>query len=87
MHKVRTHYSNCTAKSSEHICSSSGGAPKKGNTGWNSVYQKNRWFCEVQQPSPPPLPYANVFVLQGFKKKTHPMYDQTQGSGAMFYMN
>jgi hypothetical protein len=33
MHKVRTNYSSCTARSSENICSSSRGAQEKGKTG------------------------------------------------------
>jgi hypothetical protein len=33
MHKVRGNYSNCTCRSSEKICSSSGGAEEKGKTG------------------------------------------------------
>jgi len=39
-------------------------------------------------PPPPPLPTHTLLCLfcKIFKKKTHPMYDQTLGSGAMFYM-
>jgi hypothetical protein len=33
-------------KSSENICSYSGGAQEKGKTGWNSVYHENWWFSE-----------------------------------------
>jgi hypothetical protein len=33
MHKVRGNYSNCTPRSSENICSSSGGAQENGNRG------------------------------------------------------
>jgi len=31
--KVRTNYNSCTARSTENICSSSGGAEEKGKTG------------------------------------------------------
>jgi hypothetical protein len=37
---------NCrsyTVRSSENICSSSGGTQEKGKTGWNSVYHQNWW--------------------------------------------
>jgi len=40
-------------------------------------------------PPPPPRPPTHTVMClfcKVFKKKTHPMYDQTQGSGAMFYM-
>jgi hypothetical protein len=33
MHKVRGNYSSCTCRSSENICSSSGGSHEKGKTG------------------------------------------------------
>jgi len=33
MHKVRSNYSSYTCRSSEKICSSSGGAQEKGKTG------------------------------------------------------
>ncbi len=33
MHKVRGNYSDCTCRSSENICSSSGGAQGNGNRG------------------------------------------------------
>ncbi len=36
-------YSSCTGRSSENICSSSGGAQEKGKIGWNSIYHQNRW--------------------------------------------
>ncbi len=35
MHKVRGNYSSCTCRSSENICSGSGGAQEKGQTGQN----------------------------------------------------
>ncbi len=36
-------YSNCTDRSSENICRSSGGAQEKGKTGCHSVYHQNWW--------------------------------------------
>jgi hypothetical protein len=36
MHKVGGNYSSCTGRSSENICSSSGGAQEKGKTRCNS---------------------------------------------------
>jgi hypothetical protein len=39
-----SNYSSCTGRSSENICSSSGGAQEKGKTGWNSI-----WNAETQQ--------------------------------------
>ncbi len=41
MRKVWTNYNSYIVKSSENICSSSGGALKKGKTGRNSIYHKN----------------------------------------------
>jgi hypothetical protein len=41
MHKVWTNYNSYIAKSSENICSNSGGVQKKGKTRWNSIYQKH----------------------------------------------
>jgi hypothetical protein len=41
MHKVWTNYNSYIVKSSENICSSSGGALKKRKIGWNSIYHKN----------------------------------------------
>ncbi len=39
-----------------------GGKGEEGNTGLNLVYHKNRWFCQVKQPStqppPPPPPFC-----------------------------
>jgi hypothetical protein len=37
MHKVQTNYSSCSARSSENICSSSGGTQEIWKIGWNSV--------------------------------------------------
>ncbi len=43
-------------RSSENICSSTGGAQEKGKTGWNSIYHQNWWFSEIH-------PLFNVHVL------------------------
>ncbi len=48
--RVETNYSSCTVRSSENICSSSGGAHEKGKTGWNSVYHQSWWFSEFHPP-------------------------------------
>jgi hypothetical protein len=56
---------------SENICSSSGGAQEKGQTGWNSVYHQNWWFSEFD-----PQLNANVLFCRFFKK-SHPVNDQT----------
>jgi hypothetical protein len=56
---TETNYSRCTGKSSENICSSSGGARKKGKTGWNSVYHQIWWFFFWVSPSL----NANVFCV------------------------
>jgi len=54
------------------------GAQEKGKTGWNSVYNKNWWFSEF-------YPLLNANGLFGrLKKKSHPIYDQTLGFGAVF---
>jgi len=78
--KFETNYSSCTIRSSENICSSSGGAAHETRkTGWNSVYHQNWWFFEFH----PPL-NANALFCRFFFE-SHPVYDQTQGSGAVFF--
>jgi len=76
-------YSTCTCRSSENICSSSGGAQGKRKngvkTGWNSVWHK-KW-CTSEFDS---LPWMLVHFFAGFLKKSHSVLDQTQGSGAVF---
>ncbi len=62
---TETNYSRCTVKSSENICSSSGGAQEKVKTGWNSVYHQIRCFFFWVSPSL----NANVFFA-GFKNLT-----------------
>jgi len=78
MHKVGINFSSCTVPSSENICSSSGGIQEKGKTWWKSVYHKELMFFWVSPP-----PNSNVLVLQVFFEFHH-VYDQTQGSGAVF---
>jgi hypothetical protein len=51
---------------------------RKVKTGWNSVYHQNWSFSQFH----PPL---NTF-LQFFFFESHPVYDQTQGSGAVFFL-
>jgi hypothetical protein len=41
--RFESNYSSCTGRSSENICSTSGGGQEKGKTGWNSVYHQNWW--------------------------------------------
>jgi hypothetical protein len=62
------------------ICSSSGGAQAKGKTGWNSVYDQNEWFSEFHPPS-----NCNV-LFSKFFFESHPVYDQTQGYGAVLFL-
>jgi hypothetical protein len=81
MHKVRGNYNSCTCRSSENICSSSGDAQEKGKRGSNMLElrlaQKTVHFSV-----PPPLK-ANVHFCRVFFE-SHPVLDQTQGSGAVF---
>jgi hypothetical protein len=50
MHKVRGSYSSCTCRSSENICSSSGGPQEKGNTG--SKEDKTQFGTKSGAPRP-----------------------------------
>jgi hypothetical protein len=43
-------YPSCRGRSSENMCSSRGGAPVKGKTGWNSGYHQNWWKKLVWVP-------------------------------------
>jgi hypothetical protein len=83
MHKVRGNYSNCTCRSSEKICSSSGGAEEKGKTGSKQdetqFGTKSGAFLSLALR---PLK-ANVLFCKFFFE-FHPVLDQTQGSGAVF---
>jgi hypothetical protein len=84
MHKVRTNYSSCTAAPSENICSNEG-AQEKRKTGWNSnVSQKYTVFASFN--CSPSLNVNVFFFLASFIFESHPIYDQTQGSGAVFWL-
>jgi hypothetical protein len=50
-------------RSSENICSSSGGAQQKGKTGWNSVYHQNWWFFEFHPPLNAHVLFCKFFFL------------------------
>jgi hypothetical protein len=63
--KFETNYSSCTVRSSENLCSSSGGAQEKGKTGWNSIYHQNWWFSEFH-----PHLDANVLFCRFFLNLT-----------------
>jgi len=71
---TETNYSSCTVKSSENICSSSGGGQEKVKTGWNSVYHQIRcfffefhphwmlmYFLQVLKISPPIWPNSGLW--------------------------
>jgi hypothetical protein len=62
MHRVRGNYSSCTCRSSENICSSSGGAQDRMKL---SLAQKSGAF---QSLTPPPK--ANVLFCRFFKNLT-----------------
>jgi hypothetical protein len=54
MHKVRGNYNSCTCKSSENICSSSGGVQAKGNRRGNRM-KNSDWhkkWCISQSDTP-----------------------------------
>ncbi len=53
--RFERNYSSCTGRSSENLCSSSGGAQEKRNTGWNSG---NHGFLSLNPP-----PFLNATVL------------------------
>ncbi len=78
MHKVRGNYSSCTCRSSENICSNSGVAQEKGKTeskqDENQLSTKSGAFLSLK---------ANVLFCR-FSFESHPVLDQTHGSGAMF---
>ncbi len=85
MHKVRSNYSSCTCRNSENICSSSGGAQEKRKEGIktgrrNSVWHKNGAFLSF---TPRSSLKANVHFRRFFSE-SHPVLDQTQGSGPVF---
>jgi hypothetical protein len=53
---------SCTGKSSENICSSSGGAQEKGKTGWNWVYYQKLMVFWVSLR----LPWMLMYFFAGF---------------------
>ncbi len=83
MHKVRDNYSSCTVRSSENISSSSSGG---------AALRKEERQDETQFTTQidgflsfiPPL-NANAMFCR-FCFESHPVYDQTQGSGAVFFL-
>jgi hypothetical protein len=86
MHKVRGNYSSCTGRSSENICNSSGGAQEKGKTcskpDETQFGTKSGAFLSLN----PHRLNANVLFCRFFKK-SHPVLDQTQGTGTDFTEN
>jgi len=63
MHKVQGSYSSCICRSSENICSSSGGPHEKGNTG----PKEDETQFGTKSGAPPPLPpKANVLFCRCF---------------------
>ncbi len=49
-----------------------------------SLYYQNWWFSELQHH--PPLAGMLMYFFAGFFFESHPVYDQTQGSGAVFFL-
>ncbi len=70
MHKVPSNYSSCTDRRS-------GGAQEKGK-------DRRMKLSFVSFTTPAPLMLMYFFFWVSFEK-SHPMYDQTQGSGAGFF--
>jgi len=71
--RFKRNYSGCTCRSSENLCSSSGGKKKIEGETQESIN------CLSFTPR------LNVDVLLcGYVYESHPMYDQTQGTGAVF---
>jgi len=79
MHEVGGNYSSCTGRSSENICSSGRGNHEKGNRGSKQdetqLTTKNGAFLSFKPQS---LEGCSRFFC------THFVWDQTQGSGAVF---
>ncbi len=65
MHKVRVNYSSCTCRSSENICSSSGGAQEKGKRGskLDETQFGTKKMVHFWVSSPPP---RLIYFLAGF---------------------
>ncbi len=56
-------------------------AQEKGKTGWNSVLPPNLMVFWVSSP-----PWMLMYFFAGFFfVESHPVYDQTQGSDAVFF--
>jgi len=78
---------NCSSSSSSSQWKRSGKKGKEGiKTGMKLKFitakKKGRCFSEFKSPSL----NANVLFFAGFlKTKSHPVLDQTQGSGAVFF--
>jgi len=75
------YYSSCTFRSSENICSSSGGALEKGETQWNSFTTKIDGFLSFI-----PRLNANVLFCRFKKKNLTLCMTKPQGSGAVFFL-
>jgi hypothetical protein len=60
MHKVQSNYSSCTCRSSENICSSSGGAQEKRKMGSKPVLAAYNIFLD---PRYLPICYPLVLVI------------------------
>jgi len=71
---------SCTCRSSENICSSSGGFQEKRKTGvtQKTIQIKIEWFSEFHSL------FLFYVLLSQVLRKYHLVYDQTQGTGAAF---
>ncbi len=58
--RCETNYKTCSVRSSENMCSSSGGAQEKGKTGWNSVTTKIDGFLSFI------LCWMLIYLFAGF---------------------
>jgi hypothetical protein len=72
MHRVQDQYSSFTSKSSENICSNSGGAKEKGSQG------ETEFTTKTEAPAAPTLECECFLFFE-----SHPSYDQTQGSSVV----
>ncbi len=77
--RFERNYSSCTSGSSENICSTSGGTQEKRKPGeTQKTINLNLWFYEFH-----PVFHPNVLFCRLFFE-SHPVYDETQGTGAVF---
>jgi hypothetical protein len=74
-----TNYSSCTVRSSENICSNSGGVQEKGKTDETQLPPKLMLFW-VSSPVECWCTFLKLFF------ESHPVCGQTQGSGAVFFL-